>query len=238
MAFVLATFTAVAASALVIAVIDGSCRHRARRRLPPSASRRRGPLLVRLGPVGRVVDAHRGRVIDRDLAVWLDGASRSARAGASLRQALVDGAAPLDGRPIGPWLRPFTADLRRGVPLAEALDHLASPGGSRQRHLVWRALRIAADAGGPAAELLDGVAATLHERAALTREIRALATQARASALVLVTAPLVFSLVSAGADARVVDFLVSPIGLMCVVAGLALDGVGGWWMVRLVRGEP
>jgi tight adherence protein B len=80
------------------------------------------------------------------------------------------------------------------------------------------------------------VAATLRERRAVEREATALATQARSSALVIVLAPLAFAALSSLGDPRAGAFLVgTPTGLACLTAGLALDGLGAWWMHRIVR---
>lgn len=173
--------------------------------------------------------------IDRGLASWLDASARAARSGASLRDALRDGASAIDGSPTGVFLQPMVQSLDRGDRLVVAIDRVsAGPPGSA-RELVDRSLRLAAAVGGPAAGVLDAAATTLHERAALVREVRALSTQARVSAAVMVAAPLVFAVVAAQVDGRVGAFLLSAPGGLCVVAGVALDAAGAWWMARIVR---
>jgi tight adherence protein B len=94
---------------------------------------------------------------------------------------------------------------------------------------------LAGDAGGSVASVLDGVTDTLRDRIALEREVAALSSQARASAAVLVVAPVVFAVLAAVADPRVARVLLgSPLGWACLAAGAALDGVGALWMARLV----
>jgi tight adherence protein B len=220
-------------------VADHLLAGRARRRLWPfiTAPRLRAPWLPT--PLARLLDRRARTRADRDLPLWLDACARSARAGASLRHALIDGAASLAGGPLADELRPFVGALERGVPLGLAVDEQRATGRcSPHRSLVWRALTLASRSGGPAADLLDAVAATLHERAALAREVRALATQARASAVVLVAAPVVFAISAAMADARVLAFFASPLGVGCVLIGLVLDAFGAWWMSRLIGDEP
>lgn len=222
------------AGAVTCTLVDHAVAAKARRRLWPSdaPSRRRVAVWSPLLP--GLLDRGMSERADRDLPLWLDGSARAARAGASLPHALIDGASALVGRPLDDELRPFVDALERNVPIGIAVDQQRALGSvSRDRSLVWRALALASRSGGPAAELLDAVAMTLHERAALAREVRALATQARASAVVLVAAPLVFALVAATADARVLAFFASPAGIVCVLAGIVLDGVGGWWMSRV-----
>ena len=82
---------------------------------------------------------------------------------------------------------------------------------------------------------IDGVAATLRTNLAIAGEVRALSSQARLSALVIVLAPLALSFLATTADGGTAAFLLGkPLGLLCLVAGLGLDGVGWLWMRRIV----
>jgi tight adherence protein B len=88
------------------------------------------------------------------------------------------------------------------------------------------------------ARAVDGVAATLRERLGLSAERRALASQARTSAVVLSAAPVVFAVLLGMGDGAAGRFLLhSPAGWVCIAGGLGLDAVGAWWMARLTRGE-
>jgi tight adherence protein B len=229
--------TAVAVVAIVLAAQaarDALLSRRVRGRFGQTGSSWRMPQLV--APVlDRGLRGRRGRAIDQGLPAWLDGAARAARSGASLRHALVDGASIVQGERVGSYLAPYAEQLNRGTPLVAVLDDLADRDASASRDLVWRALRLAGNIGGPSTTVLDAVASTLHERAALAREVRALSTQARASAAVMVAAPAVFAIGAVSADPRVAQFFGSAPGLACVVAGVTLDAVGALWMARLVR---
>ena len=76
----------------------------------------------------------------------------------------------------------------------------------------------------------------LRDRAALAREVRALSSQARASAALMVIAPVLFLLLASVADARLPRVLfATPAGVACLVAGAALDASGAWWMTVLTR---
>lgn len=137
----------------------------------------------------------------------------------------------------GPWSPPADALVRRvaaGTSLASVLDGWVDDGGGRA--LVADALAIATSTGGSQAAALEAVGRTLAERRALEREIRALASQAVASAVVVVAAPVGFAVLVAAVDGRVRHLLTgTALGVACIVLGLALDAFGGWWMVRLVR---
>ena len=140
----------------------------------------------------------------------------------------------------------MTDALHAGHTFVDALDAWRPSGraappsrpreSDRRSALVVAALRLSARTGGARARAVDGIAATLRERQGAQREAHALATQARLSGFVIAAAPVGFALFVGGVDPAVVRFLLSsPIGLLCLVLGLALDGIGAWWMARLSR---
>lgn len=101
--------------------------------------------------------------------------------------------------------------------------------------LVADALALAGHSGGSQADALLGVAGTLRERQALGREVRALGSQARASAAVLVVTPIGFAAVVALVDPRIRHVLLAtPLGWACLATGLLLDAMGAAWMRRLL----
>lgn len=173
------------------------------------------------------VAARRARLL---WPAWLEAAARSARSGAPVRTALLEACVAFGDSPLAPRLEGLRGALHDGVALDGALAELP-PG----NEAVVRALRLASVTGGSAASVLDAVAATMHERAASAREVAALSSPARASAAVLVLAPLVFTVLSGGVDPRVIDFFASSPGLACLVGGGALDVLGALWMARIVR---
>jgi tight adherence protein B len=112
----------------------------------------------------------------------------------------------------------------------------ASPASSPDVRRVAAAPTLGAGAGGEVARAVDGVAATLRERHELRAEVRALATQARASAAVLAAAPLLFAGLVATLEPHAIAFLVTtPAGLACLASGLGLEILGVGWMARITR---
>ncbi|WP_334141893.1 type II secretion system F family protein [Rhabdothermincola sp.] len=173
---------------------------------------------------------------DRALPDWIEAAARAVRSGASLGQGLCLAVRAVRDTPLGSDVAVLARDLSEGRTVAESIDRFAGDSPSEARQLVCRALSLVAELGGPPGMLLDGISATLRDRLAAGREARALATQARASAVVMAAAPAAFAAVGAATDGRVAGFLVgSPLGLLCLVSGLTLEAAGGWWMARLVR---
>ena len=161
------------------------------------------------------------------------------RAGASLLAALTEAAQRAD------LPEPLAADLARVISRAEeegleaALDRWA---GERPLPVVAAAaaaLEVAASAGGPAAPALDGLAAGLRDRHDAAGEVAALSAQARLSAIVVGAAPLVSLSLSLLVDPRVAPTLIGTApGRSCLLAGIALEGLAGLWMLRIVRSEP
>jgi tight adherence protein B len=194
-------------------------------------------LLDRFRPLARRLRWLR-RSTDVEHALVLEGIARALRGGGSLAVAVDEVVAGLPPGPAVTDLARAAASARSGLPLVDALDRWgrASGPGDDARVLAAAALTLGADLGGSSAQSLDAAAAGLRDRAALGREVRALTSQARASAAVLVVAPLGFVVVAGAADGRVTTtLLTTPVGLVCLVAGVVLDLVGALWMARMTR---
>ena len=182
---------------------------------------------------------HRGQaVLEASLPCAVEAVARGLRSGASLRQAVAEAGRATPGR-LGDELSAVATAVDRGATLVGALEAWAEQRPDRGVRLVVAALCLAAETGGSGARAVDSVAATLRQRLAAQGEARALATQARASALVIAVAPVAFCALGAVADARTASFLLgTPAGLLLLATGLALDAAGALWMARLTRIEP
>jgi tight adherence protein B len=98
------------------------------------------------------------------------------------------------------------------------------------------ALCLGAEAGGPQARAVDGVAATLRQRLSVAAEARALGAQARVSGLVIALSPVVFCAVASSADRGTARFLLhTGTGQLLLATGIALDLVGALWMTVLTK---
>lgn len=180
----------------------------------------------------RGAPARRDRAFEAALPDVLEGVARHLRTGGSLAQAIA--AAEPDDPPelVDEWRSVVRAIPTKGA--VAALDNWAGCGRPSVR-LAAAALALAAETGGSPARAVDGVAATLRSRLALAEEVRALASQARASAAVIAAAPVVFGALAGATDDRTARFFASPAGAVVAVAGLFLDLAGAAWMARLCR---
>ncbi len=158
--------------------------------------------------------------------------ARGLRGGSNLRHAVAGVASA--GGPVGRSLSVVLDRVDAGERLGAAMGRWAESIGHPDAALIGAVVRLADRTGAPSAASLERVAATLRERAALADEVRALTAQTRASALVVATAPVGFLLLVAVVDGGSVAVLVTtPIGLLCLFLGIALDVAGIGWMMRI-----
>ena len=177
----------------------------------------------------------RDRRLETQLPGFLEAIARGLRTGLQLGPAVVE-AASSTPPPLGHEVAPLAADLRRGLRSADVFDRWASRRSGSGAGLAAAAMAFAATAGGARARAIDGVAATLRERAALELEVRSLTSQARVSAMMIAALPVGFMLLSAGVGDQAASFLfTSRLGLAILAVGLGLDAVGALWMRRIVN---
>jgi len=147
---------------------------------------------------------------------------------------------------LGASSSPVARDVRRvhtrttlGLGLADSLAVWPEEHDGPGVRAAAGALAVAAAMGGRAADALDGLASSLRDRLDAIAEAQALSTQARLSAVVVGAAPLGYLAFAALADARSVTALVGTgVGRVCLVVGIALEGLAAWWMRRIVATEP
>lgn len=190
------------------------------------------PLVLVRSRVGR-----REQRLERRLPAALEAVAAAVRSGDSLPDALAAVARASTGSgALDDDLAHVVADLGLGATFGSAIARWRRRRPLASVRLATAALAVGATAGGAQARAIDGVAATLRERAALAREVAALSTQARASAAVIVAAPVAFGFLGLLSGPGVGAFLLtSPAGLGCLTAGLTLDGAGALWIRRMTR---
>ena len=189
-----------------------------------------------LGPPAALwTSRHRRRrlVVDA-LPDFLERVARSLRAGVSTVTALEE-AAPPSG-PLATDVGGVLADVRAGRSLAAALARWDEQCSAPEVALAAAALSIGAASGGRRAPAVDGVAATLRESRAAQREVASLAQQGRLSGLLIALLPACFLALSITVDAESTGVLYrTPLGLLCLAAGGALNIVAFVWMRRITR---
>ena len=201
-----------------------------------------GPVLAALGP-GMVVVApviavavQRSRTeaaYDTNLAAFLDAVGRGLRSGGSLPVAIQEASLVVRGA-VAVDTQRLAANVARGQPIEEGLDVWAARRHRGSVRLTVGALGLAVATGGPPARVVEEVAVALRQRQQVESEARAMAAQARLSAIVVGLAPVGFALLTSVTDRRNAHLMFgTPIGVGCVALGIALDATGAVWMHRI-----
>ncbi|MCY3910486.1 MAG: type II secretion system F family protein [bacterium] len=183
----------------------------------------------------RINRHRRDRAIEGQLPGFLEAIARGLRTGLQLGPAAVEAASSTPS-PLYHEVAPLAAELQRGIRSADVFERWASRRPDSGVSLAAAAIAFAATAGGARARAIDGVAATLRDRAALELEVRSLTSQARVSAMMIAALPAGFMLLSAGVGDVGASFLfTTPLGLAVLIIGLGLDVIGALWMRRIVN---
>jgi len=138
---------------------------------------------------------------------------------------------------------PMREDLARvvgrvdvGLPIVVALEEWADQLGSEDARLLVGVLDLHHRSGGDLPSVLDGVVATLRDRRASHREVRALTAQARLSGLILGTLPIgFFGFLMLASRHEMLAAIATPLGRTAVGVGLALELGAFLWIRRLLE---
>ena len=168
---------------------------------------------------------------DEQLADAIGALTAAVRSGMSVPQAIAY-AMREAGSAIAEELTRVVADIEVGVPLSEAIDAWAERSQSPDVQLVAGALDLHRRSGGDLPAVLDQVAATIRERVAVGREVRALTAQARLSGWILGVLPIgFFGFLWLTSRHDIEGALGTPAGLASVLLGLGLE-VGAFFWIR------
>ena len=161
--------------------------------------------------------AARAALLEDQLAEAVLALSAGVRAGLSLARS-VRFAAEEGEEPLAGSLRALADRTDLGVPLERSLEE-------------W-----ARRTGGELSAVLDQVAATLRERRAAAREVRALTAQARLSGAILGLLPIGFFLFLSVTSRQDIDAAFhTPAGIAAVALGLTMQGLAFLWIRALLR---
>jgi tight adherence protein B len=157
--------------------------------------------------------------------------------GFSLLQAL-DAVARDADEPSAKEFSRALAETRIGADLNESLAHLADRMDSKNLRWTAMAIDIQRQVGGNLGETLRNTAATLRDRQALARHVKALAAEGKLSAYILIALPIFLFLYMLFANRPYVELLWNNLmGIGMSVAGLISLAFGVVWMNKVVKVE-
>ncbi|GAC1412205.1 MAG: hypothetical protein NVSMB57_07560 [Actinomycetota bacterium] len=170
---------------------------------------------------------------DDAIPALLDSVAAAVAAGAGLPSALSGAQAP-------PALREahaaYRARLEMGATFEESVSEIASRLGTAQARLVSTALVVGNRSGGDIGAMLRTVSRVARDRRRVEREARAATAQARMSAWVVASLPLVLLFVTGASSKEQTQMLFhTPIGWALLAAGGTLEALGVLWMRKLSK---
>jgi len=134
--------------------------------------------------------AKRLRRLEEQMPLALDVVNRALRAGHPVISA-VQLAGNEMGDPIGSEFGLIVDETTYGSEFREALANFARRSGSQDAHFFAVSVGIQTDTGGNLAEILEGLASVIRGRALLSKRVKALSSEGRASALLLSVLPII-----------------------------------------------
>ena len=138
--------------------------------------------------------------------------------------------------PIAEEFRDVTEEIRLGLPLREALDHLRERSGNSDIALLQVGVLVSQEVGGNLAEVLDKTSHTIRERFKIHRQIQVLTAQGKLSGGVLTALPIL-----AGAGMMLLNpsyfnpMIETPLGRQLLGVGALSLLLGHFTIRRIVR---
>lgn len=179
----------------------------------------------------------RRAAFDEQLPDMLDLLAGSLRAGWGLQQALdviIDQTKP----PMSDEFRRAQTETRLGRSVEQSLESVAERVQSMDFSWVVSAISIQREVGGNLAELLTIVASTIRERNAVRRQISALTSEGRLSAVILFVLPFLEALILYITNPGYMSkLLTTSLGNMLLATGLILLLIGAVWLNKVTKVE-
>jgi len=181
--------------------------------------------------------SRRSKKFENQLPDVLTLVASSLQTGFSLLQAL-DGVARDADEPSAKEFSRALAETRIGADLTVSLEHLADRMDSKNLRWTGMAIDIQRQVGGNLAETLRNTAATVRDRQALGRHVKALSAEGRMSAYILIALPIGMFCYMLLVNRSYVSLLWTSIIGMGMLGGAVLSLlVGVFWMNKVVKVE-
>jgi len=182
----------------------------------------------------RLLKWRRDRRFGEQLVDALVGMGNALRAGHSLPAALELIAREMDN-PMGQEMRLVVQEMRLGLPMEQALEHLHQRMPSEDLDILITSIVISREVGGNLAEIFDNIAHTIRERHRINGKIASLTAQGKLQGLVIALLPLVIGIfLNAYSPDLMRPMFEDWLGWALIGLILALEGFGVWMIWRIV----
>jgi tight adherence protein B len=183
----------------------------------------------------RVLTARRLALFNEQLVDSLNALSSAFRAGLSFAQAL-EAIADEAEEPLGHEFRIAVREMRMGVEIPEALQHVADRTGSDDMGLVATSTAVAAGMGGNMAEMFETISRTISARFRIEGRISALTAMGRMQGIVVALLPFALAIALNWMRPDLMGpMMAHPFGWALIAAILTLDLVGALIIKQIVE---
>jgi tight adherence protein B len=177
----------------------------------------------------------RKRAFAEQLDSTLQMMAASLRAGYSLLQSVQAMSSEADSPTKDEFSRVLN-ETRIGRALNDSLIEVSDRMGSEDFKWVAQAIAINRDVGGNLADVLDGVARTIRDRNQLHRQVAALASEGKLSAIILMALPFgVTAFLTVSNPGYLNRLFTTTIGWGIIVASIIMLTIGGIWLRATVK---
>ncbi|MGE0747672.1 MAG: type II secretion system F family protein [Rhodospirillales bacterium] len=174
------------------------------------------------------------------LAVFPDAIEliiRGVRSGLPVPESIRTVASELPG-PVGQEFRTVADKLKLGQPLEQALLDAAHRIGTPEFKFFVISISVQRETGGNLAETLENLADLLRKRRQMVLKIKAMSSEARASAMILGSLPFImFTIMYLLNKGYIMTLFNDPRGVMMVIIGLTSMALGVAVMAKMVKFE-
>ena len=179
----------------------------------------------------------RQRKFQGQLADMAQMMGNSMRAGFSIIQSM-EMVAQEGPSPAKEEFERVTTEIKLGLPLDTALDHLLVRMPSEDLELAIVAINVQRQVGGNLAEILMVISKTVRERVRFQRDLKAMTAQARYSSYVITALPVGVAFVINLMDRPYESYLyTSTLGHLMIGAAVAMLGAGYFFLKRIANIE-
>ncbi len=162
-------------------------------------------------------------------------ASNGLKAGFSLLQALEVVASEMPP-PLSQEFRLVLKEHQLGSELDVAFERLAERMPTMDTRIFVNSLAILRETGGNLTEIFDTLAETIKERKRVLQKIKTMTAEGETQAYILAALPVVLGLIMYKLNPENMDLLFqTPLGWMIVLLVILMEGVGIFWMLRMVK---
>jgi tight adherence protein B len=167
----------------------------------------------------------------------LDLISRALRAGHAFQTSLGMVAEELK-EPVGPEFKKTFDQQNFGLPLRDALNQMSERVPVLDVRFFVTAVLIQRETGGNLSEILDNLAHVIRERFKIRRQIRVHTAHGRFTAFVLLSLPPALGIVLSMLNPEHMKLLFEDrMGQMALLVALVMQGIGFFWISRVIKIE-